>query len=48
MELFLNINLAELQASDSEVVNLILGIAAGRIARDEVERILSRWVVIAN
>ena len=48
MELFLNINLAELQASDSEVENLILGVAAGQIARDEVERILSQWVVIAN
>jgi death-on-curing protein len=43
MELFLNINRAILPASDAEVENLILGIAAGRITRDESERILSRW-----
>jgi hypothetical protein len=30
------------------VENLILGIAAGRITRDEAERILSQRVVIAN
>jgi death on curing protein len=48
MELFLNINQASLQASDAEVENLILGIAAGRITRDESERILSQRVVIAN
>jgi len=48
MELSLNINQASLQASDDEVENLILGIAAGRITRDEVERTLSQWVVIAN
>jgi len=48
MELFLNINQARLRASDAEVENLILGIAAGRITRDEAERILSQSVVIAN
>jgi death on curing protein len=48
MELFLNINQASLQASDDEVENLILGIAAGRITRDEAERILSQRAVIAN
>src|SRR5262245_56747391 len=48
MELFLNINEASLQASDAEVENLILGIAASRITRDEAERILSQRVVIAN
>ncbi len=48
MELFLNINQASLQASDDEVENLILGVAASRITRDEAERILSEWVVIAN
>jgi death on curing protein len=48
MELFLNINQASLQASDAEVENLILGIAASRITRDEAERILSQWVVFAN
>jgi len=47
-ELFLNINPASLQASDDEVESLILGIAAGQITRDEAERILSQWVVIAN
>jgi prophage maintenance system killer protein len=48
MELFLNINQSSLQASDAEVENLILGVAAGRITRDEAERILSQRVVIAN
>ena len=48
MELFLNINEASLQASDAEVENLILGIAASRITRDEAESILSQRVVIAN
>jgi prophage maintenance system killer protein len=48
MELFFNINQATLEASDDEIETLILGIAASRITRDEAERILSRWVVIAN
>lgn len=48
MELFLNINQANLQASDDEVENLILGIAAGRITRDEAERILSQRVAPEN
>jgi len=48
MELFLNINQASLRASDDEVENLILGVAASRITRDEAERILSQWVVVAN
>jgi death-on-curing protein len=48
MELLLNINQAVLQASDDEIENLILGIAAGRITRDEAERTLSQWIVIAN
>jgi death on curing protein len=43
LELFLNINQASLQASDDEVENLILGIAAGRITRGETERVLSQW-----
>ena len=48
MELFSNVNRASLQASDAEVEDLILGVAASRITRNEVERILSQWVVIAN
>jgi death on curing protein len=48
MELYLNINQASLQASDDEVENLILGIAAGRITRDDAESVLSRGVVTAN
>ena len=48
MELFLNINQVTLQASDGEMENFILGVAAGKITRDEAERILSQWVITAN
>jgi death on curing protein len=48
MELFLNINQASLQASDDEVENLILGIAAGQITRDDAESVLTQRVVTAN
>ena len=48
MELFFNINQAALEASDDDIETLILGIAASRITRDEAERILSQWVVVAN
>lgn len=48
MELFLNINRTVLPASDDEIENLIMGIAAGRIMREESEHILSRWAAPEN
>jgi death-on-curing protein len=48
MEHFLEINQAILQASDEEIEELILGIAAGQTTRDDVERVLSQWVVMTN
>jgi death-on-curing protein len=48
MELFLNINRTILPASDDEIENLILGIASGRITRDESERVLSMWAAPEN
>jgi death-on-curing protein len=47
-ELFLEINKTYLHATDDEMEGLILSIAAGQVSRDEVERILSQWVVIGN
>ena len=47
-ELFLVINDARLQASDEEMEQLFLGIAAGEINRDEVEQALAKWLASAN
>jgi death-on-curing protein len=45
-ELFLFINNARLELTNDEMVDLFLGIAAGRIARDEVEHIFMQWVTV--
>jgi death on curing protein len=47
-ELFLVLNQASLQASDDELEDMFLRIAAGQITRDEVEKLLSQWVVTTN
>ena len=47
-ELFLEINRASLQASDEELEELILGIAAGQITREEVEQRFAQWVVLSD
>lgn len=47
-EHFLEINHASLQASDEELEEMYLGIAAGQISRDEVERLFAKWVVTTN
>lgn len=47
-ENFLEINGASLQASDEELEVMYLGIAAGQITRDEVERLFANWVVPAK
>lgn len=43
-ELFLNINGLHLRASDEEVIDLFLRVAAGEVDRDEVERVFAQWV----
>lgn len=43
-ELFLNANGVHLRASDQEVIELFLRIAAGEISRDEIEKVFSQWV----
>ena len=46
--LFLEINGVILTVPETEAEELCMRIAASQIARDEVERSLSQWVVIAN
>jgi len=43
-ELFLNVNGLRLQASDEEMIDLFLRVAAGEVDRDEVERVFAQWV----
>ena len=47
-ELFLSINDARLELTNDEIVDLFLGIAASQITRDEVERIFSQRVKVAD
>jgi len=47
-ELFLFIKDATLELTNDEIVELFLGIAAGRIARDEVEDIFTQRVTVAD
>jgi hypothetical protein len=35
-------------ATNKEIVELFLGIAAGEISRDEVEQLFGQWVVMTN
>ncbi|MGH9938754.1 MAG: type II toxin-antitoxin system death-on-curing family toxin [Blastocatellia bacterium] len=46
--LFLEINGVILTVPETEAEELCMRIAARQITRDEVERVLSQWVVIAN
>lgn len=43
-ELFLNINSLHLRASDEDVIDLFLRVAAGEVDRDEVESVFAQWV----
>jgi death-on-curing protein len=43
-EIFIRLNGAQLCASNDEIVELFLGIAAGTVSRDEVEQAFARWV----
>ncbi|MEP7337845.1 MAG: type II toxin-antitoxin system death-on-curing family toxin [Acidobacteriota bacterium] len=47
-ENFLEINGAFLRASDEELEEMYLGIAAGHLTRDEVERLFANWIVMAK
>jgi len=42
--LFLNINGLHWMATNEEVIEVFLGIAAGQVTRDDVERIFAEWV----
>lgn len=44
-EIFLELNDAYLNTTDPQVIALFLGIAAGAVSRDEVERQFREWVV---
>src|SRR5438309_7693703 len=45
-EIFVRLNGAKLSASNDEIVQLFLGIAAGTASREEVERTFAHWVVL--
>jgi death-on-curing protein len=45
-ELFLELNGARFQATDEEVIDLFLRIAAGTLTRAAVEQIIHRWVIV--
>lgn len=44
-ETFIKLNGWKLQASNEEMIELFLGIAAGQITRDEVEQAFAKWAV---
>lgn len=44
-EIFLEINGAYLNATNDEIVALFLGVASGRLSRDEVVELFKQWVV---
>ena len=47
-ELFLNLNGFKLKATNDEIVELFLAIAASQIARDEVEEKFAGWIISTN
>src|SRR5438270_13654514 len=44
-EVFLRLNGAQLSANNDAIVVLFLGIAAGTLSREEVERFFAQWTV---
>ena len=44
-EIFLEINGAHLRASNEQIVNLFLGVAAGKLLREEIEEVFRSFVV---
>ncbi len=47
-EIFLRLNGANLSASNDEIVDLFLSIAAATLSREDVEQAFGRWVVITS
>jgi death-on-curing protein len=47
-EIFVRLNGAQLSASNDEIVELFLGLAAGAVSREEVEQAFARWVVVSS
>jgi death-on-curing protein len=45
---FLLVNDAELQATEDELYEMYIGIASGKLNRDEVEAILRKWVIFSS
>lgn len=47
-EIFVRLNGGQLNASNDEIVELFLGIAAGQISREEVEAALAAWIALPS
>lgn len=47
-EIFLEINGAHLNATNEQVVELFMGVAAGRLSRSEVEHFFQQWTVVRS
>ncbi len=47
-ELFLKLNGANLNATNDEIIELFLDIAASRLAREQVEEKFAEWLILAE
>jgi death on curing protein len=47
-ELFVRLNGSTVAATNDEIVELFLGIAAGTVSREAVEQTFARWVVLSS
>jgi len=47
-EVFVRLNGAFLNATNDEIVDLFMAIAAGKAARDEVEQVFARWLIVSS
>jgi prophage maintenance system killer protein len=47
-EIFVRLNGAQLTASNDEIVELFLGIAAGVVSREEAEQMFARWIATSS
>lgn len=47
-EILVRLNGAQLSATNDDIVELFLGIAAGKVTREVVEQAFARWVVIPS
>jgi death-on-curing protein len=46
-EVFVRLNGASLSATNDEIVDLFLGIAAGTFSREYVEQVFAKWIAVA-